>query len=102
MAHGKSVDVIRSGIAHEAITIDDTVGGVGLTAASAASSNRIFVTAETADMRFRYDGGAPTTTAGHLISDGDTLTLYGTQNIKNFRAIKTGGVSGVLHVTYEV
>jgi len=102
MAHGKSVDVIRSGTAHESITIDDTEGGVGLTAATAARVNRIFITAETADMRFRYDGGAPTSTAGHLIGNGDIVILYGTSNIKNFLAIRTGDVSGVIHVTYEV
>lgn len=101
MAGGRSVDTIRFGIAHEKITVDDTVGGVGFTTALAANANRIFVTAETADMRFRYCGGAPTTTVGHLIGDGDTLTLYGTQNIKNFRAIKTSETNGVLMATHE-
>jgi len=102
MPHGRSIDVVRYGDAHDSITIDNTVGGVSLTAASAARANRVFITAETADMRFRYDSGAPTTTVGHLLSDGDTLTLYGTQNIKNFLAIRTGETSGVLKVTYEV
>jgi len=101
MAHGKSRDVVRSGITHESITIDNTAGGKGLTAASAASSNRIFISAETADMRFRYDGGAPTTTVGHLLEPGDILILYGTENIKNFLAIRTGDDSGAIKVTYE-
>lgn len=84
----------------ERVTVTDSV--TTLTAAKAARADRIFVTAETADMRFYYHGGDPSASAGHLIGDGDTLTLYGTENIKNFKAIRTGGTSGHLEVTFEV
>jgi len=100
MPYRRTTTAVGLGHDHEAITVDNSVQA--LTAAKAAQADRIFVTAETAEMRFRYDGGDPSTTVGHLIEDGDALILYGTNNIKNFKAIRTGATSGVLRVTFEV
>lgn len=92
------------GFAHESITIDSTSGGKGFTLATYTASSgvaRALITAETAQMRYTYDGTAPTTTVGHLLEVGDVLIVEGRMNIDAFRAIRTGGSSGAITVTYE-
>lgn len=88
-------------MAYESVTVDNTVGGVSLTAATYGRARKAFVTLETAQIRFTIDGTAPTTSVGHLLESGQTLDLKNTDEIRNFRAIRTGSVSGGLKVTYE-
>lgn len=87
----------------ESITV--TGSAVGFTAANLKSDTskvwKVFLTLETAEIRFRLDGTAPTSAEGHIMSSGDTLELTDPDGISNFKAIKTGGTSGVLKVTYE-
>ena len=90
---------------YEEITIDATAGGIGLTTTKIQPSGDIARTAvritfESAEVRFRHDGGAPTASVGHRAADGDSLTLNGVTNLKNFRAIRTTGVSATARVTY--
>lgn len=100
MAYNRDRNLIRLAHAYEAISV--TATAVGLTAAKAQRANRAFITAETAQMRFRYDGTAPESSEGHLLEIGDSLIIEGTQNLENFKAIKTGATSGALKVTYEI
>ena len=86
---------------HESKTVDNTVGGVALTAGTYGTSIYALITAETAQMRFTVDGTAPTTTVGHLLNPGDTLKLDSLADITAFRAIRTGATSGVIKVTYS-
>ena len=93
---------------HESITIDATVGGVGLTASKirptgghAREAVRVLITVETAEIRYTYNGTAPTTTVGHILNVDDALTLYGQPSIDRFKAIRTGATSGTIKVTYE-
>ena len=60
-----------------------------------------FITLEDASMRYRYDGGAPTSTLGHKLLDGGVLVLNGQNQMQNFKFIQTGGASGPIYVTYE-
>lgn len=55
--------------------------------------NVAVITCETAPIRFRMDGTAPTTTEGHLLDVGDVLTLEGLGEIAAFDAIATGAAS---------
>lgn len=99
--------------AHEKITVDNTAGGKALTKATydpvsrdainnnARQAQRAVITVETAQIRYRYDGGAPTDAVGHILNSGDVVTLIGYAAINQFRAIRTGGTSGVIVVTYE-
>jgi len=96
--------------AHEAITVDNTVGGKGFTSTVVRAFNatttvktvasEVLVSAETAEMRYTVDGTTVTSTVGHLLSIGDVVVIAGLSNIDNFRAIRTGGTSGVLRVTF--
>ncbi len=62
---------------------------------------RAVITVETAQIRYKYNGDDPTTTEGHISQPQDVITIRGTQNIQNFRAIRTGSTSANLHITYE-
>ncbi len=91
--------------AYESVTIDDTAGGVGLTAATYAvaakdMAREAFLTLETAQIRWTINGTAPTALVGHLLEVGQTLTLKDQSEIANFKGFRTGGTSGVLKVTY--
>ena len=95
-----------SGFAFEALTIDNTVGGIGFTTATfnpagGPGATAALVTTEVAQVRYRYDGGAPTATVGHLLEIGDRLKLEGSENLNRFRAIRTGASSGTLTCTFE-
>ena len=98
-------DEVLAAVDYEDITVDNTAGGVALTAtkvqpAAGIRRKAVRISFESAELRFRHDGGAPTTTVGHRANDGDVLTLHGTNNLINFRAIRTGGVSATARVTY--
>lgn len=47
------------------------------------------IQAEGADVRYRTDGQAPTSSVGHKLADGDTLFLTGLADITAFQAIQT-------------
>jgi hypothetical protein len=64
------------------------------------SARAVLVTSEVGDIRFRIDGGVPSTTLGHYFTNGDTLVITGTQAIQQFRGIRCGDTDGVLRVTY--
>jgi hypothetical protein len=65
------------------------------------SHTRAVVTATGGVMRYRYDGTAPTSTVGHLLSHGDMLIVEGSVNMANFKVIRAGSTSGSLSATYE-
>jgi len=88
----------------EQVTVDNTAGGVALTAETYEGATRAFITIEGTDgiqIRYRMDGGAPTTTVGHLAYVGDVLMLESVSDIANFRAIRTADTSVTLSVTYS-
>lgn len=79
----------------QSLTASVTTGGVVL------RGQRAFISAETAQMRFRYDGTAPTSTVGHILESGQTVEIVGYDDILNFRIIRTGATSGTIRVTLE-
>lgn len=88
----------------ETLTIGTTVKT--LTSSSYMDSNRNYakkalITVETAPMRWRCDDD-PTSTVGHLLQPGDVLTLIGSANIRNFKAIRTGATSAKISVSYSL
>jgi hypothetical protein len=60
-----------------------------------------YCTLETAQIRFRLDGTAPTSAEGHILNVNDVLELKSCIEMVNFKAIRTGGTSGVLKCTYQ-
>lgn len=89
-------------VSYQKLTIDATVGGVGISAATripGSSTNHVTLcsgTLETAEVRARHDGGTVTTAEGTVISIGSWVEIRGRGNIENWRGIRTGATSGVL------
>lgn len=83
----------------QALTIDNTAGGVSLTVPSGAiyAACRL----ETGQIRFTLDGTTPdTSTAGTLLEIGEMLALESRAELTAFKAIRQSSTSGVLQVEY--
>jgi len=84
--------------AYESVTV--AAAAKALTTATADDAIRAELSVEIGQIRVRVDGTDPTASEGHLVDIGDTIVLTGTKQITQFRGYRTGGVSGVLKVTY--
>lgn len=83
-----------------ALTVDSTAGGVSLTIPAGARS--VTMRLETAQIRWTVDpaGTTVSATVGEPLEVGDVLTVSGDTDMRNFRAIRTGGVSGTIHAHF--
>lgn len=86
------------------LTVDNTTGGVALTAAVIAPPglsqiNHCLLRLEAAEIRFRIDGGAPTTTVGTPMEVLEVLQIDAAADLRAYRAIRTGATSGTLNMT---
>lgn len=86
-------------VKYETVTFTNTA--VGLTASTLVAANGEALTAcvgklETAQIRIRYDGTAPTTTEGTLVDVGEIVQLTSNAALQAFRGIRTGGTSGII------
>jgi hypothetical protein len=84
----------------EQLTADATVGGIALTPSVFEKVKRAIITVGDAKIRYRFDGGAPTATIGHVCDVDKSIELSSIEEIINFRAIRTGTTSAVLSITY--
>ncbi len=64
-------------------------------------AKRAILTIENGQLRYRLDGGNPSTTQGHLLNPMDVLIVIGNQNMLNFRAIKKGSTNSEINASYE-
>lgn len=64
-------------------------------------AKRAIITVEDAQIRYTYDGTTPTSTVGHALNPFDVLTLVGSDNISNFKAIRKGSTNAKISITYE-
>lgn len=91
--------------AFEQITVAGTA--IGFTTATIsqgnghAQANKAVCRLETAQIRFRVDGTAPTSSVGTLLEVGDILTLTDPVEMQQFKAIRTGSTSGLLDCSYR-
>lgn len=89
-------------VAFEQITVAGTSIGFTAAAITPSGSPEASVAAcrlETAQIRWRIDGQAPTSSVGTLLEIGDTVVISGHDSMVRFRAIRTGS-SGTLDCTY--
>ena len=102
------VEVIKSVVPNTEITYRDfatvTVSTLALhlVIGSRNGNTQALITNETAALRFRLDGVAPTTTVGHLLAAGDQLTISLAITLDRVMFIRDGGVDGVLSISYGV
>ncbi len=52
-------------------------------------------------IRYWVDGSTPTSTEGHYVDSGQSITITSPTEISNFKAIRVGSTDGKLHVTYK-
>lgn len=111
---GTSQDGILVAFANEAITIDNTAGGVGFTAGTinptctdcplnVLRATRADCTTEPAAFSFRVTitGTTVTTSVGTLIAAGTSFTIYGYSNIAAAKFIRTAGTSIAMYCVYS-
>ena len=84
--------------AYESVTV--AAAATGLTSGTYLDATEAILTLETAQIRIRTDGTNPSAIEGHLVEIDDIITLIGTKQISQFKGFRTGGISGVLKVTY--
>jgi len=81
------------------LAVDGTVGGVGFDPAKlvwqGVRAKVVRCTLEGGEIRAK-EVGAPTAVSGDRLSDGDEFFVAGTEAINNWRAIRTGTVSGTI------
>lgn len=83
--------------ADQRLTVDATGGGVQLSALH-ANTTHIFWTLETAEIRVTFDGSAPTSSNGHIISVGQN-GVWPAALAAAAKFIRTGASSGVIHAS---
>jgi hypothetical protein len=66
---------------------------------TSSTQEKAFITVETAPMRYKMHGVAPTTTEGHLLYPGDSITLNTMGQITGFRVISVS-THGKLQISY--
>jgi hypothetical protein len=60
----------------------------------------VVTSSSTSVIRYWLDGSDPTTTTGINRGDNEAFDIYGLENIKNFRVIRTSANAHVLQVQY--
>jgi len=85
----------------ETITVGSTA--VGFTSSKITNCKVAFCTLDPDGGAIRYwiDGSTPTATSGHYVAAGDSFTIVGTNNIRNFKAIRVGADDGTLQSTFK-
>lgn len=96
---------IRNAFGFESISVTSTVQSLSTTYVNAAGGTvpdiSAYITMETGSCRWRADGTSPTDSLGHLLDSGESVSIAGYHNLKNFRAILSGSTTGTMMVTYE-
>ena len=89
--------------AYEVFTVSTTA--LILTAATYAPGDRkaqtAYITVESNGVNFTYEGTTPTSSVGHNVAAGGSVTISGYKNIQNFKMIRSGGADATVKVTYE-
>jgi hypothetical protein len=88
--------------AKEIVTVANTVTSLTSSTytANGAKEARALITNEAGEVRFWLDGSTPTANEGHILGVGDLTALENLDQIRGFRAIRTGANSGILSVSY--
>lgn len=64
-----------------------------------ALAKRAFITVENASLRYKHNGDNPSSSEGHIARPNSIITIIGTVNIKNFKAIRISS-NATLQITY--
>ena len=81
---------------HQKLTV--AASAVGLTVPT--DVNYAIMSVETGAMRVRVDGTNPTATIGFLVSAGQELKVFGSDQLNNLKMIRVTSDSAVLNIQY--
>lgn len=99
------INRVTIGYDFEALTVADSVQILTPTkykdSVTSGGASEAFITNDGAEIRFRYDGGTPTATVGHVLADGGIIIAKGQNQMESFKCIRTGSTSSEISVTYE-
>ena len=92
---------------HEAITVSTTAIGVtagklliNQTGGFKKRAVKVFLTVETNSIRIMWHGGTPTSSTGHLLTSGSSITIEGEQNVNNLLMIQASAGATVMATIY--
>lgn len=98
---GRALEEALSVYAEEDITVAASSVGLTLTNVTATPPvKKVELFVETAQIRFRQDGSAPTSAVGEVANPFDRIYLWGPEQAYKFRAIRTGGTSANIRARY--
>jgi hypothetical protein len=83
-------------IGYENLTVSSTAVGFTATTVTRLARSAVIVV-EDADVRWRSDGTAPTSSAGTLLREGSSFIVRGEANILNIQFIRAGSVDAAVH-----
>ncbi len=89
---------IQGALAYEEVAVEGTAIGIA-SVGDNMQAGAAFITVEDAQISFNVDGSTPTSTAGHLANPGDVIELTDGGEVRQFLAIRTGGVSATIKST---
>lgn len=78
-----------------------SAAGWSWTAGDLAKARAAIITARTAGVMVRWDGGAPTASLGHFVPANGTLILEGTTNVNALQLIREASSDSTVSVTLE-
>lgn len=73
----------------------------GLSADLVERAARVRITSNSGSVHYRYDGGDPTTSVGHVIVTNGEAVIEGANNVRNVRLVRAGLTDATVAVTLE-
>lgn len=92
----------KTGTISSSVVAMADIGGVGsgFSQDELNEADQARVSCATESIRYRYDGGDPSATVGHLIAANGEVIIQGANNIARLKFIRTGS-DGVVSITLE-
>jgi len=97
--------IAQENIEFEALTVAASATGITDSVVNPAGypqNNYCTARLATAQVRYRYDGTAPSATVGTVMDVGDVLVISGNDIARTIQWFRTGSTSGVLSITCEI
>ena len=82
--------------------VNKTVAGTAVSLTVPDGTNYAVMSIETAAIRVRHDGTAPTGTNGVLVTNGEFLEIGGEDTLDQIQLIRDTSTSAVVNVAYGV
>lgn len=94
----KAIDYGAGTVSDTALALTDLTG---IEAETLDAADRVRLTVNTNAIRYRYDGGDPTTSEGHYVATNGELVLDGNDKLQKLRLIRSGADDTTVSATLE-